>query len=127
MKEQLRARIAFLVNDLQDIMIVINRGYTVASQIDEEELKRIYYQELLPFVYDFDKVAKELKATLEAYFIEEKIHGLPIDFNLHKLYRKMNDEQKIKWFLSHSSVGNRNSSRTSATPQRYNHLWTMFR
>jgi len=97
MKEQLRARITFLVNDLQDIMIVINRGYTVASNIDEEELKRIYYQELLPFVYDFDRVALELKSALESYFIEEKKHKLPIDFNLHKLYRKMiNEPSKIK-------------------------------
>ena len=95
MKQTLKNRIDFLVSELHSLMIIINSGYAVANRVDSEELKKIYYQELLPFVYDFEKVSRELKTALEEYFDEEKKSNLPIDLNLHKLHKRISSEFKV--------------------------------
>lgn len=95
MKETLKARIDFLVTELHDLMVIINNGYNVANRVDQEDLKRIYYEELLPFVQDFENVSIDLKNALEAYFEEEKKQNLPIDLNLHKLHKRISGEFKV--------------------------------
>lgn len=96
MKEQLKAKIEYLASEMYDLMRIIERGFAVINDIQREDLKRIYVEELLPFTHDYQEVKDELQEALEEYFEEEKKEQLPLDLTYHKLYRRIKDEQPKK-------------------------------
>lgn len=68
---------------------VVERGFQVVRAIEDQELKRIYVDELDPLVWELQALNDDLLDAIEAYFAAEKSEGLPTDLQMRALYRAL--------------------------------------
>lgn len=73
-----------------ELQQIILQSRQLLEDVDETN-KKEFLMNLLPIMDEFDLLCDELKVYLEINAKEEKEKNEPIDLNLHRFYRDLNE------------------------------------
>lgn len=80
--------INYLLIEVIELQYQIKKCHSVIKALEKEkELQKIYAEEIMPLVWDYDRIIEELGRCLEEHFLWEKENNVPTDLNYQKLSR----------------------------------------